>query len=417
MNRKQFLQFLPCIAAGPSLIALKTSTFTNASGFNNSEYREYWVSIASRLATPVLTNLSKGELRKNMPVETMPGHLESRQQVTHLEAFGRLMAGLAPWMECRQPGNTKEDNLQKKFIKLYLECMNHAVNPDSPDYMNFCEGGQPLVDAAFLSHALLRAPDTLFGQLNGIQKDKLRLALISTRKIRPPMNNWLLFSAMIEAVLLNYYNECERSRIDFAIEKHLEWYKGDGAYGDGPEYHWDYYNSFVIQPMMLDIVKVMVNNQGFSREIFQIIAERLTRYAAVQERMISPEGTFPPLGRSLAYRCGAFQALAQAALSGIMPEEISLAQTRCALTEVIKNCMDVKGTFDDNGWLRIGLAGHQPGIGESYISTGSLYLCSAVLLPLGLPFQHPFWTDADEEWTSKKAWKGLEIPVDHAIHN
>ena len=32
------------------------------------------------------------------------------------------------------------------------------------------------------------------------------------------------------------------------------WYKGDGVYGDGPPFHWDYYNSFVIQPMLLNIL-------------------------------------------------------------------------------------------------------------------------------------------------------------------
>jgi hypothetical protein len=39
------------------------------------------------------------------------------------------------------------------------------------------------------------------------------------------------------------------------------------------------------------------------------IDERAKRYAAVQERMIGPDGTFPPIGRSLAYRCGAFHLL------------------------------------------------------------------------------------------------------------
>lgn len=33
-----------------------------------------------------------------------------------------------------------------------------------------------------------------------------------------------------------------------------------------------------------------------------------------------------------------------------------------------------------------------PHLGESYISTGSLYLASTVLLPLGLPPADPFWS-------------------------
>jgi hypothetical protein len=37
-----------------------------------------------------------------------------------------------------------------------------------------------------------------------------------------------------------------------AVNVHETWYKGDGFYGDGPDFHWDYYNSFVIQPMLLE---------------------------------------------------------------------------------------------------------------------------------------------------------------------
>jgi hypothetical protein len=77
---------------------------------------------------------------------------------------------------------------------------------------------------------------------------------------------------------------------------------------------------------------------------------------------------------------------------------------------------EAPGVFDEKGWLRIGYFGHQPGIGETYISTGSLYLCSAGLLPLGLPVSDPFWSKADTDWTSAKIWKGIDIETDHAIN-
>ena len=37
------------------------------------------------------------------------------------------------------------------------------------------------------------------------------------------------------------------------------------------------------------------------------------------------------------------------------------------------------------------------------------------LLPLGLPASDPFWADAPEAWTAKRAWAGLDFPIDHAI--
>jgi hypothetical protein len=82
---------------------------------------------------------------------------------------------------------------------------------------------------------------------------------------------------------------------------------------------------------------------------------------------------------------------------------------------VIRRTLEAPGTFDADGWLSIGLAGRQPGLGESYISTGSLYLCTLAFLPLGLPPDNPFWTGAAMEWTSQRAWSGQDLAADHAL--
>src|SRR5258708_13873728 len=104
--------------------------------------------------------------------------------------------------------------------------------------------------------------------------------------------------------------------------------------------------------------------------------------------MISPEGTFPPIGRSLAYRFGALQLLGQMALRRELPDGVTPAQVRTAMTAVIRRMIEAPRTFDANGWLAIGFAGHQPPIGEGYISTGNLYLCTAGLIYPRLPPGH-----------------------------
>ena len=98
-----------------------------------------------------------------------------------------------------------------------------------------------------------------------------------------------------------------------------------------------------------------------------------------------------------------------------LPEELSPAAVRGALTAVIRRTLDAPGTFDRDGWLRIGLSGFQPGLGEVYINTGSLYLCTTAFLPLGLPPEDPFWSLPDEPWSSVKLWNGVDLPADHAI--
>jgi len=88
---------------------------------------------------------------------------------------------------------------------------------------------------------------------------------------------------------------------------------------------------------------------------------------------------------------------------------------RCALTAVMLRMTDAPGTFDSNGWLTIGFAGHQPGMGETYISTGSCYLCSAAWLPLGLPADNAFWAGKAIPWTAQKLWSGEDLQTDRAV--
>jgi len=387
---------------------------TTEMAIGDGDERKYWVNTLSRITLPVLEALSKGKLKETMPVEAMPGSLEGRKKVTHLEAFGRSLSGLAPWLELGAD-DTEEGKFRKKFIRLSIDAIRNAVTPASVDYMNFTEGVQPLVDAAFFAHALVRAPKQLWGNLDQATQQNVITALRSTRVIKPYHSNWLLFPAMIEAALLKFSKDYDANRIEFGISEHEKWYMGDGMYGDGPGFHFDYYNSYVIQPMLLDVVRIINSETGAMKKELDRITLRSKRYAEIQERLISPEGTFPPVGRSLAYRCGAFQLLAQMALQKQLPDSLLPSQVRSALTAVIKKTIDASKTFDNNGWLVIGLCGHQPAIGESYISTGSLYLCSVAFLPLGLSEKDEFWTGSATDWTSKKAFQGEEIRIDKAL--
>jgi hypothetical protein len=346
-----------------------------------------------------------------MPVEEATG--ANRRGVTHLEAFGRLMAGIAPWLDADVAPD--ERAAQTRVRDLTHRALAHAVDPSSPDALNFTEGGQPLVDAAFLAQAVLRAPRTLRQGLAPETKTRLVAAFRSARVIQPGFNNWLLFAATVEAALKVLGARWDRMRVDYALRQHEQWYRGDGAYSDGPTFHWDYYNSFVIHPMLIDVLAAVGDAHPAWTAMQPKAEARATRYAAVLERLVAPDGTFPPIGRSIAYRCGAFQALAQAALRRRLPADVTPGQAREALTAVIARSLEPAGTFDGQGWLRIGLAGHQPGVGERYISTGSLYLCAMALLPLGLAPSDPFWADAPRGWTARRAWAGEAFPIDKAI--
>ncbi len=400
MHRRDLFRSMVMMAAAPAIARGEVTPQAPAAANN----REVWIALLRRLAEPVLSNLANGTLRQRMPLAQVAG--ADRASVTHLEAFGRLFAGIAPYVE------TGGDRALADLVRASIA---HGVDPASPDFFNFTRNSQPLVDAAFLAQGLLRARRTIVDALDAKTRRQLVSALESTRAITPGYNNWLLFSAMVEAGLAALGAQADLLRVDYALRQHDAWYKGDGAYGDGPSFHWDYYNSFVIQPMLVDVHEAFTDGPAAWKALADRVNERAKRYAAIQERLIGPDGTFPPIGRSLAYRCGAFHLLAQSALRRALPEGVSPAQVRSALTSVIRRTLDAPQTFDDKGWLRIGFCGHQPGIGENYISTGSLYLCAVAFLPLGLPSADPFWSAPTEPTTQQRAWSGRPFPIDHAI--
>ena len=395
------------------LTLLGERTVAQTSG---EEDRDYWIATLSRIVDPVLENMSQGTLRKNMPVETLSGKSNpSNARTTHLEALGRTLVGIAPWLELG-PDDTPEGKLRARYIKLACQAIKNGVDPSSPDFLNFTVTRQPLVDAAFLCHGLIRAPKQLWGNLDEQTRRNFLTAMDSIRRIKPVESNWLLFSAMVETALLELTGKWNPAPVTYALTRFKEWYKGDAWYGDGKDLHFDYYGSYVIHPMLLDILRVMQRHGKGEADFAALETKRFTRYAAQQERMISPDGAYPVVGRSITYRFGAFQALSQAALLDLLPEEISPAQVRCALTAVIRRHMQVEGNFDQKGWLTLGFCGHQPQLAERYISTGSLYLCTAVFPALGLPATTPFWNDPAADWSGKRAWNGdRNVRLDKAI--
>lgn len=380
--------------------------------------REYWAATLYKIAHPVLSNLSAETLRERMPVEQMgPSHPEygaygDRTKYAYLEALGRTICGIAPWLELPVDESTADGKMRKELLDLAIRGIQHAMDTTSRDYISFAVGYQALVDAAHLAQGLMRAPKNLWGGLDNATQQRIIYEMKQTRAVRPNVSNWLMFSAMVEAFLRSVGEEFDIVRVDYPVRQHDAWYKGDGVYGDGPPFHWDYYNSYVIQPMLVDVIGVMGD---YYPGMQQKILNRSTRYAEVLERFISPEGTIPPIGRSLQYRTAALQTLSQMALLERLPKSVSKGQVRSAMTAVIRRFMEQPGTFDAGNWLTIGYAGHQKNIGEAYTCTGSLYLCTTGFLALGLPENDPFWTDPAEAWTAQKAWNGEPFPQDHSI--
>ncbi len=399
------------------LFAVVLQLHVSAAAQEKEGTREHWLYYMDKVARPVISNLAADKLKERMPVtlsETIDNP-EQRKKVAYLEAFARTLCGISPWLNC-EGGSDKEIELRRQYREWALKAIANATNSGANDYMLW-SGYQPLVDASFFALALIRCPWLWENMSDDVRKNVV-IALEASRSTIPVYTNWILFTGMVEAFFCKYNLPYDPVRIEYGIREFSQhWYVGDGMFSDGMHFAMDYYNSYVIQPYLTNILDAVGSKDGSFNWFIPELEKITARYAEIQERTISSDGSFPVYGRSIVYRGAAFHHLADMALHHKLPETLPPAQVRCALSEVIKKTLEAPGTFIEEGWLTIGLCGYQPELADFYINTGSLYLCSTIFLPLGLPAGDPFWTDADLPWTAKKVWNGVDIPADYSLIN
>jgi len=377
--------------------------------------RKVWLYYMDKIARPVMSNIANNTLKANMPVELSPriDNKNNRAKVAYLEAFGRTLSGLAPWLEA-EDGDADEVKLRKQYREWALKGIANAVNPADKDFLQW-NGGQPLVDASFVALGLIRSP-WVWTHLDAKVQQQVIDQFKVTRATVPVYSNWLLFSGMIEAFFCKYDIEYDAVRLDFGVKEFTKhWYVGDGLFSDGMAFHYDYYNSIVIHPNLNTIIDVVNSKKNiYAKEAtsLNIISKR---YAQILERQINTDGSYPVVGRSVVYRGGVFHHLAYIAYKQQLPESLKPAQVRCALTAVIKKTLEAPTTFNDKGWLNLGIYGSQPDLADVYITTGSLYMCMDIFLPLGLPQTDDFWSGAPLPWSSVKIWTGQQAEPDHAM--
>ena len=92
--------------------------------------RTTWVKLLWKISYPVIHNLAEGTLHQNMPIETRSGETAGYKDMTHLEAVGRTLAGVAPWLALPDD-DTEEGKLRKQMRAEVLKGLKNAVDPAS----------------------------------------------------------------------------------------------------------------------------------------------------------------------------------------------------------------------------------------------------------------------------------------------
>ncbi|MBJ6121485.1 DUF2264 domain-containing protein [Sphingomonas mollis] len=418
MERREFLTTAGLGALAAPAMA-QGGGATSQAGGDGADDRRYMLDLLVRMATPVLEPMAKGRLQTRFDPELSPTWDKRDKRVAYLECFGRLMAGIAPWLALPDSDGAEarvRATLRAQAVAAYA----HSVDPKSPDCLLWQGAGQALVDSAYFTNALMRAPKQLWEPLDKATKARIVTVIKGLRDVSPPYTNWLLFAAMNEAFLLSIGEQWDPVRIDLAIRKFNEWYVGDGWYADGPHFHYDYYNSYVIHPMIVEILEVLVAtgakfNSLPAKDLLDQAYKRMQRCGESLERMIGPDGSYPPIGRSLTYRTAAFQPLGLLAWRKRLPKSLPEGQARAATVAAQRAIFRHPSNFDAKGYLTIGFAGHQPTLGDWYSNAGSMYLASLSLLALGLPAADSYWTAPPQDWTMKRAFAGERFAKDYYV--
>ena len=405
------------LAAAPmhASMAAKVSSSELPSGADD---RSYMLKLLERMASPVLDRLSRGRLHEWKP-ELSQSWDGRNPQVAYLEAFARLIDGIAPWLTLPDDSSA-EGRLRAALRAQALASYTHAVDPQSPDFLFSSNESQALVDSAFLCSSLLRAPDALWNPLDAKTKQRIIGKIQDLRSISPPYTNWLLFAAINEAFLLKVGAQWDPVRIDLAVRKFNEWYVGDGWYADGVRFHFDMYNSYVIHPMLTQILEVLVATKASfnslqPHELLPVQYKRMQRYAQELERMIGPDGAYAAIGRSLTYRTAVHQPLGLLAWRKKLPSKLPEGQARAATVAAQRRVFADDSNFDADGFLTIGFTRHQPSLGDPYSNAGSMYIAAESLIALGLPAKDDYWTVPALPWTLRLAYSGQDFPKDYYV--
>lgn len=360
------------------------------------------------MSYPVLKHGADGNLDSKIPFDNVSMH-QYRAKSSYIEAICRTICGIAPWLEV-ELSDLSEAKVQNYFKELSKKCLEELFSFDSIKKIKFGTESQHLVELSLLALAFFHSPK-LWQLLDDITRKNICESFDLSRMIEPKNNNWLLFSAMIECFLHSKEQNYDHKRIILALNQFNNWYLGDGHYSDGPKFKLDYYNSIIIHPFILIILSNFSSSDiALSNETALL---RSQRYCELLERMISSNGTLPPVGRSLSYRTGLVHIISLLILKKQTPKNINLGKLKRGLNLLITRQLEDRDLYT-NQWLNVGYVGHQKNLGENYITTGSLYIASLVFAPLGLHPNEDFWITSESATTSEQIINDKNIQRDYS---
>ena len=367
--------------------------------------RKLWLDNMIDIVELPLSCMSKLEFNKFV-LQKSPFESPDRDpNMGYLECFARIFAGISPWITLEKINDENEFKKQQIILEYVKQCFENTI-PYFDESFGLFSVEQSIVECSYICYGFIISKNKIWNMLNEkIQNNMIRLF----RKVRLMIKtyhvgcNWYLFHGIIEAFFKSINIDYNMQFIKNMISSVDKWYCGDGFYFDGDrKFKMDYYNSYVIQPFFIEILKIFHSNK--ENDITNNAISRCIKYSEFLERIIGHDGTYPPLGRSVIYRFASFHLVSYCIYNETISERHSYGQLRNALTKVLTK-ISSKDIFNKDGLLALGFNAQQESISDYYSNNGSCYLTVLGFLPLGLNEDHIFWTDSYKHFTQEACWR------------
>ncbi len=390
--------------------------------------RDQWLKILLKSITPVIDGFVNKNIKSTFPIH-YSAHLpkndvrRNHKAILIIELFCRTLLSSSFLFQ-------NHEFIHKYHLNDLFEKTKTMITIGFSGYLEFNHptiDHQIIVEMANVAYAFMKTPFLWNSLDKNLQNQILYIMYYSITQFKPHINNWLLFEAIIEIFL--YKNQKIKTLHKTLLNLRIieSYYVGDGWYKDGPVFHMDFYNSYVILPFLITIYKELYllnyQNQGsLYKNVYNKSILKIQRQSEFLERLIGPNGSFPIFGRSAVYRTAIFHALVACACENALPHTLSYGQVRNGLNAVITHMFENNDLhiFDEHGFLTYGFSGFQPEIGDEYSNSGSLYFALLIFMPLGLDENHDFWKNdtrsMEDEWSQKKLYSGKCINRDKAIN-
>jgi len=255
---------------------------------------------------------------------------------------------------------------------------------------------QPIVEAANLAFGLALSRSRIWDQLDEKLREELADWLAHHAAKHGSVNNWLLFTAVIEAFLRSVGYDVPGGHAQADVDLFESWYLGDGWYNDGPisattghGNRVDHYNSWVIQTFLWQWYE-LTEQPAARRERF---LARLGEFADSYALLFAPDGSPLHQGRSLTYRHAVLGGLWAAGLAGVGSE--TPGTIRRLASRVLEHFTDLGVGVEGPPTLGHGATEFLP-MCQVYSGPGSPYFAGMGFLGLAAPTDHPLWASPEQ---------------------